>query len=99
MSFLSILCCDEFMTRSEAIAIIEQSLPSADEAILTAAAELFQAACSDPSTLPRELTARELALIEQSKEDFRTGRTYTLTEARAYVDEALARRRELRAKA
>jgi hypothetical protein len=87
------------MTRAEAIAIIEQSLPSADEAILPAAAELFQAARSEPSSLPRELTARELALVEQSKEDFRTGRTYTLTEARAYIDEALARRREQRAKA
>jgi hypothetical protein len=43
--------------------------------------------------LPRTLTPREAALIEQSKEDFMAGRTYTVTEARTYVDEALARRR------
>jgi hypothetical protein len=76
------------MTRSEAIAIIEQSLPSADEATLKAAAQLFQDARVEPSVLPSALTPRETALIEQSKEDFRAGRTYTVTEARAYVDEA-----------
>jgi hypothetical protein len=86
------------MTRSEAIAIIEQSLPSADEATLNAAAELFQAARAELSVLPRMLTLRETALIEQSKEDFKAGRTYTVTEARAYVNEALARRRAQRAK-
>ena len=81
------------MTRSEAIAIIEQSLPSADEATLNAAAALFQAAHAEASVLPRALTPRETALIEQSKEDFKAGRTYSVTEARAYVNEALARRR------
>lgn len=85
------------MTRSEAIAIIERALPVADEAALTVAAELLQASIeSAPSALPREFTARELELIEQSKEDFRQGRTYTLAEARAYIDEGLARRRAQR---
>ena len=42
---------------------------------------------------------RETALIEQSKEDFKAGRTYTVTEARAYVSGTLARRRALRTKA
>ena len=87
------------MTRSESIAIIEQSLPSADEATLSAAAELFQAARAELSVLPRELTPRELALIEQSKKDFEAGRTYTVTEARTYINDALARRRAQRAKA
>ena len=59
------------MTRTEAIAIIEKALPSADEATLAAAAELLQAAAGEPSVLPRALTARELALIEQSKDGFR----------------------------
>jgi hypothetical protein len=86
------------MTRSEAIAVIEQSLPSADEVTLNAAAELFQAARAGPSVLPRTLTPRETALIEQSKEDFKAGRTYTITEARAYVNETMARRRAQRAK-
>ena len=81
------------MTRSEAIAVIEQSLPSADEATLNAAAELFRAARVEPSVLLRTLTLHEAALIEQSKEDFKAGRTYSVTEARTYVEEALARRR------
>ncbi len=78
-----------FMTRSEAIGIIEKALPEADEATLAAAAELFQAA-ADPSVLPRALTPRELQLIDQSKEDFRQGRTLSSAEARASIDEALA---------
>ena len=86
------------MTGSEAIAVTEQSLPSADEATLDAAAELFHDARAGPSVLPRTLTLHETALIEQSKEDFKAGHTYTVTEARAYVDEALARRRAARAK-
>lgn len=86
------------MTRSEAIAIIERSLPSADEATLSAAAALFQAARPESSVLPRTLTPREMALVEQSKADFNAGRTYTVREARVYIDEALARRRAQRAK-
>jgi hypothetical protein len=50
------------------------------------------------SVLPRTLTPREMALVEQSKADFKAGRTYTVTEARIYIDEALARRRVQRAK-
>jgi hypothetical protein len=87
---MSTLWYKEHMTRSQAIAIIEKSLPSADEATLNAAAELFQAALAEPSILPRELTARELALIAQSKEDFRLGRTLSSDEARASIDEALS---------
>jgi len=86
------------MTRSTAFTIIRRSLLSADEATLNAAAELFQAARAEPSALPRTLTPRETALIEQSKQDFEAGRTYTVPEARSYVDGALARRRAPRAK-
>ena len=89
------------MTRSEAIAIIERSLPSADEATLNAAAALLQAARPALSVLPRKpapTPACSMALVEQSKADFKAGRTYTVTEARIYIDEALARRRVQRAK-
>ena len=47
------------------------------------------------STLPRKLTARELEMIEQSKADFREGRTNSLDEARARSDAFL---QSLRAK-
>jgi hypothetical protein len=79
------------MTRTEAIAIIERALPTADETTLAAAAALLQSAQADPSVLPRPLTSRELALIEQSKADFAAGRTMSSAEARASIDEALAR--------
>ena len=78
------------MTRTAAIAIIDKALPSADEATLAAVAELLRTAGAEASVLPRALTARELALIEQSKEDFRHGRTLSAAETRASIDEALA---------
>lgn len=78
------------MTRTEAIAIIEKALPSADEATLAAVAEMLQSVAAEPSVLPRELTARERELIAESKADFEAGRTYTSAEVRAYLDEALA---------
>jgi len=42
--------------------------------------------------LPRKLTAHELVLIEQAKEDFRTGRSCSFDEARALIDQFLAER-------
>lgn len=79
------------MTRAQAIAIIEKSLPAADEATLAAVANLLQEATSEESVLPRELTARELELIEQSKEDFRQGRTLSSEEYRADMDAFMAK--------
>ncbi|MEQ1696226.1 MAG: hypothetical protein ABL901_10355 [Hyphomicrobiaceae bacterium] len=85
------------MTRTEAIAAINAKLSSLDdERVLTVAGIVNEIAATDE--LPRTLTPRELALIMQSKTDFETGRTYTVAESRAYIDEALARRREQRAK-
>ena len=84
------------MTRTEAIAIIEQSIPFADEATLAAAAQLFKCAHADPD-LPRPLTAEDLASIEQAREDFKAGRTYTSAQGQAYIDAALAQRRAQRA--
>ena len=77
------------MTRNQAIAIITERLASLDDARVQTVADIVQS-MADESVLPREMTARELALIEQSKEDFKTGRTYTISEARAKTDRFLA---------
>lgn len=85
------------MTRSEAIAIINAELAACDDARLLEIAEMVSAmGGADASRLPRDLTARELALIEQSKEDFKAGRTMTLDEVSAFVDAGLAARRAAR---
>ena len=86
------------MTRTEAIAVINAKLASLDdEAVKTVAEFVEEVATSDE--LPRALTAEELALVEQSKEDFKAGRTLTLDEAMARTDAFLAARRASRAKA
>ncbi len=85
------------MTRAEAIATINAKLSTLDDDGVMAVASIVEDLAAE-SELPRELTDRELALIEQSREDFKAGRTYTVAESRAYIDEALARRREQRAK-
>ena len=86
------------MTRSEAIARINARLSSLDdERVLTVADIVDEIAISDDAS--RQLTAHELALIEQSRQDFRAGRTLTLEEARARTDAFLAQRRASRAKA
>ena len=100
------------MTRTEAIAIITARLEAADDATLEAAARHLAAfdgetltvddvidCVATDSVLPRPLTPGELQLIEQSKEDFRLGRTRTHDESRAYVDAELERRRRLRTSA
>lgn len=87
------------MTRSEAIALINAELAACDDARVLAIAEMVSGGLPEPSGLPRALTARELALIEQSKEDFKAGRTLTIEEARARTNAYLAQRRDLRAKA
>lgn len=90
------------MTRSEAIAIIDKHLDRASDETLAAAAERLEsmgadlasddevvASLLDADCLPRLLTPRELALIGQSKEDFRFERTFTLEEARTALDDSL----------
>jgi hypothetical protein len=84
------------MTRTEAIAIIEKALPTADDARLAAAAEILQQPVGE-SVLPRPLTAREVAFVEHSKQDFAEGRSTSAAESRAYVGAALAERRAARA--
>ena len=84
------MCYLVSMTRTEAIAIIEKALPVADEQTLARAAELFQSAVPEASALPRLLSARERALIVQSKADFAAGRTTSLEEGFALIDARLA---------
>ena len=80
------------MTRSEAIARITTKLASLDdERVLTVADFIEKIATA--SDLPRALTERELALVEQSKEDFRTGRVLTPDEYRLEMDAFLQSRR------
>ena len=79
------------MTRAEAIAIIEKSIPSADDAALEAAAQLLDSARGDGS-LPRPLTDEELASIEQAREDFKAGRVYTSEQVRSYLADRRAQR-------
>ena len=82
------------MTRTEAIAIINKKLADLDDEAVLTVADIVQD-LDTASTLPRKLTARELEMIEQSKADFREGRTYSLDEARARSDAFL---QSLRAK-
>ena len=70
------------MTRTQALAIITAKLASLDDEHVLTVAEIVQS-MDAADDLPRELTAHELALIEQAKEDFRAGRAYSLDEARA----------------
>lgn len=94
------------MTRSQALATIAARLEQADDATLAAAAAHLSSTSGKPltvgdvleafpteSNLPRALTADELELIAQSKEDFLVGRVRTLAESRAHVDAELRRRR------
>ncbi len=81
------------MTRKEAIAIIERTLPSLDDEAAMTLAEMAQS-LAKPFVL-RKLTGEELRLIEQSKEDFKAGRTLTADEYKREMD---AFRAELYAK-
>ena len=77
------------MTRTEAIAIITEKLSSFDDERVMAVAGIVEDLAQDDDQL-RDLTPGELALIEQSKDDFKHGRTYSLAEARAMTDAFLA---------
>ena len=83
------------MNREDAIAIITSHLASLDDEEVQTVADMVTSMATEAldatdGILPRELTARELALIEQSKEDFRLGRTYSADEYRAEIDTFMA---------
>ena len=77
------------MTRTEAIATINAKLASLDDERVLTVAEIVDDITAGDSPL-RQLTARELALIEQSKEDFKTGRSYSHDQMIAMLDARLA---------
>ena len=79
------------MTRAQALAIINAKLASLDDEHVMTVAEIVES-IDAADELPRELTARERALVEQAKEDFRAGRSFSLDEARALTDQILAKR-------
>lgn len=78
------------MTRAETIAKIHASLAALNDDELEGLAAHIDWIASDDDEFIRELTDEELALIEQSKEDFRLGRTLTLEECEARTDAFLA---------
>ena len=73
------------MTRTEAIAVINAKLAALDDERVLTVAEIIDDIATSTGTV-RQLTAGELALLEQSKEDFAAGRTYSLEEVRAHSD-------------
>ena len=79
------------MTREEAISIITATLPSLDDEEIKAVADIVQTLDKDQRPL-RQLTPREQALLERSKEDFKAGLTYSHDQLTAMLDERLALR-------
>ena len=78
------------MTRAEAIAIITAKLDNLDDERVQAVADIVQS-MQDATRPLRQLSARERALLDQSKDDFSAGRTTTLEESMAFIDERLAK--------
>jgi hypothetical protein len=77
------------MTRTEALAKIQASLPALADEQVDALAEMV-AAWAQPHD-PLDLTPEELAGIERSREDFKHGRTLTDDEYQAEMDVFMAR--------
>jgi hypothetical protein len=78
------------MTRTETIANINARLLSLDDDKVQAVADLVEEMAADDD-LPRAFDSDELLAIEESRADFREGRTYSLSEAKALTDEFLAK--------
>ena len=80
------------MTRAEAIAAINAKLSSLDDDGVLAVAGIVED-IAEVDEVPRALTARELALIEQSKEDFKAGRVVSQEDYRVEMEAFLSQRR------
>ena len=78
------------MTKQLAIDQITARLPTLEEEQVLDILEFIETISAE-SVLPRPLTEEELGLLEQSRQDFREGRTMTMVEAVASIDEALAK--------
>ena len=81
------------MTRMQTIEQITAKLATLDDERLQAVAEMIEGMDDAESVLPRALTERELALIEQSKEDFKAGRIVSQDDYRVEMDAFLSQRR------
>jgi hypothetical protein len=79
------------MTRAQALAIITAKLASLDDEHVTTVAEIVQS-MDEGNELPRQLTHHEITLLQQAKEDFEAGRSFSLDEVRALTDQVLAKR-------
>ena len=79
------------MTRAQALAVINAKLASLDDEHVMTVAEIVES-IDAADELPRALTANERALVAQAKEDFKTGRSFSLDEARTLTDQFLAKR-------
>ena len=73
------------MNRTEAIAMINDKLAVMDDETILNVADIVQD-MNATNSLRRPLSARERELIEQSKVDFREGRTFSIQEARNHSD-------------
>ena len=76
------------LTRTEAIAAINAHLSKLDDEELELFADAIQGLVDDAPI--RELTPEEMALVEQSKEDFRLGRTLIEEEYRIEMEAFMA---------
>ena len=72
------------MTRTEAIAIIAAKLAALDDERVMAVADIVQD-MSNPAGATLDLTEEERASVERSKDDFKTGRTYSDDQYRADI--------------
>ena len=79
------------MTRTETIARINARLSALDDDGVATVADIVDEMTSG-SDLPRALTPREFALIEQSKADFAAGNTFSSDGLDAFLDAATAKR-------
>ena len=77
------------MTRTDAITMITAKLAAFDDARVLAVADIVKSMDEIEQPL-RQLSSRERALLEQSKADFAAGRSYSLEESIAMLDERLA---------
>lgn len=77
------------MTRDQAISIIASGLAELDDEAVEAIADMVQS-MPHAAAPARALSDREQDLLAQSKADFAAGRSYSLAESIAFVDEQLA---------
>ena len=82
------------MTRAQALTTIAANLSRLGEAELETLVQVTSSWVQPASTI--KFTDAERAAIEQSRDDFKAGRTLTLDEAEARTDAFLAERRAAR---